>query len=133
MIDISKPTDFNRNSRPSKVKVTLFDSLIAMNVPFAVVCAYITVDEIPDESGNDYCIIAAKKDRFQVRDLGFYQMDSHPLVVERKLSEGIEVDKFKAMVREGKFRLVQDNADGKIWEYCTVNNFVAYCRGKSKS
>jgi len=130
MIDISKPTDFNRNSRPSKVKVTVFDSLIELNVPFAVVCAYITVDEIPDESGNDYCIIAAKKDSFQVRDLGFCQMDSHPLVVERKLNEGIEVEKFKAMVREGKFRLVQDNADGKIWEYCAVNNFVAYCGGR---
>lgn len=133
MIDISKPTDFNRNSRPSKVKVTLFDSLIAINVPFAVVCAYVTVDEIPDESGNDYCVIVAKKDRLQVKSLGFSDMDGHRLVVERNLVADIEVEKFKAMVREGKFRLVRDNEYGKIWEYCTVNNFVAYCGGKAKN
>ena len=133
MIDISKPTDFNQNARPSKAKVKLFGSLIELNVPFAVVCAYITADCISDQSGNDYCVIVAKKDEAQVRRLGFYQADGHRLVTERKLVEGAEVEKFKAMVREGKFRLVQDDENGKIWEYCTVNNFAAYCGGKTKN
>lgn len=131
MIDILKPTDFSHNFQPF-IKIKLFDFLIEAKIPFAVVCAYITANEMPEESGHDFCIIVSIKDESQVKNLGFYQTGSHDLITERKLNQGAEINKFKAMVRAGKFRLVQDDCNGKIWEYYTVNNFVAYCGGKIK-
>ena len=111
----------------------IFQRLVKDKISFAVIAAVIKMKAMPDFIANDYCIIGSSvKDKKELQDMGFYQLGSHDLVMERNIEHGTELNTFKKMLANNEFKLVQNDENGKIWEYHTVNNFATYC-GSTKT
>lgn len=122
------PENIPTNKRTA---TSVFKTLISENIPFAVLVAYRRAKGVISAHSNEYIVLGSyKKDCKFLRSMGFVQTDlGHELVMERGLNDA-EVSEFKALITEKKFRLAQNDEDGRIYEYHTVNNFVTYCGGK---